>query len=119
MEFSHGSADFTLRLRDERQFERDALSQKKIFFIYDATNSHSKFDNTIFVRGQEQGEPADHMDFSSRPVALHLGQYHTVEVQVSRFEETERYSKLANSQKECLSKNGLGAKRFEISISYL
>ena len=89
----------------------DALREKKMFFMFDVTNSHDRFDNKISVRVQERGEHPDYMSYHSRPISLHLGQHHVLEVQVSRFRETERYKRLADEQKECVSRDGTGSKR--------
>ena len=111
VKFSAQSLDFVLEPENRPVTKFDALEKKKMFFMFDATNHHDRFDNKISIRAQERGERPDYMNFHSRPISLHLGYYHAVEVHVSRFTETERYKKLADDQKECISKEGKGSKR--------
>ena len=104
-QFSELSIDFTLKPPGVNFSRLDVLKRKQVLFVYDLTNSHDVFDNVISMLVQEPGEIPDYINFNSREIPLELGMYHILDLQVSRFTETERYKQVPeDSRKPCTSR---------------
>ena len=111
IKFSHASKDFLMSPEVLEVNKLKALRKKRLLLLLDATNFHDYFDNSFKVHVQERGELPDYLKFHSRPISLEFGQHHILELQVSKFVETERYSNLDRHQKECTSESIPGSKR--------
>ena len=83
-----------------------------MIFMFDLTNSHDHFDNLIYLNAKERGEMSDYINFNTRPLRLGFGKYHTVNIHVSRFTETDRYKNIRDNQKPCSSNWKYGLKRY-------
>lgn len=111
MHFSHASKDFLVRPIIPEANKLQVLERKSLVLLLDLTNSGDVFDDSFTIQVQERGELSDYLKFNSRPISLELGKHHVLEIQVSRFVETDRYSNLESHQKECTSRITPGAKR--------